>query len=87
MRLTDSAHHQKRFESWVADAKSSDDVRNRVAVVGDAISRGSFGNFYLLATNDCRATPSDQAILNMQSVAANDVEFEPLANKSRGYCK
>ena len=83
-KLTNSPHNQRLFTEWVAAAKSSDDVRNRIAVVGGTISRGSFGAFYLLAANDSKAAYSDRAVVNIHSVAANDVEFEPsLATESR----
>ena len=83
-RLADAAHNQERFNEWVTDAKLSEDVRNRIAVAGEKISRGSFGKFYLLATNDSKPASDDLASSNMRRAAANDTEFEsPSASKSR----
>ena len=79
-----AARNQERFNEWVADAKLSEDVRNRIAVAGETISRGSFGTLYLLATNDSKPASEDQALLNMRGSAANDTDFEsPSASKSR----
>ncbi len=70
------AQDQQQFNEWLFAARTSDDVRNRIAVTGGTISKGVFGKCYLLVPNgqvEIATTTSDQS---MRGQAANDGEYE-----------
>lgn len=77
----ETALKKELFNQWLASARGSDDIRNRIAVAGGNLTHGVFGKCYLLVPDkppielNCAGVPAS----NLHGNAANDSEFEPTA--------
>lgn len=84
----DAEQHSERLHDWLEKAKWGSDVRNRIAVAGNGVGQGRFGELHLIAPNEIRSISlcdEQQSTELLRGTAANDEVFiQPAVSRSQG---
>lgn len=86
-RGADTEQHSERFNDWLERARWGADVRNRIAVSGNKIGRGRFGELHLLAQDESLSIAicdEQQSAELLKGTAANDEVFaQPVVSRNQ----